>query len=936
MSKIIPVFLIQMSKSLFFFLFVSLVTFSVPSNAKRTIDSSERINQASIKLSARGTYELSNGWKFQFEPKDSIDQLVNDPSVMAKWETVSVPHTWNALDGQSIQSSYKRGIGFYKLNFTLPENIKNDRYWIEFDAVSLVSNVWLNGSFIGRHEGGFGRFRYDITEQVKLNGSNVLTVKVDNSEQKPGSDTQNVPPFSGDFMVQGGIYRGVRILSTPDVHIDTMDDGGLGVYARTVELNSNKAVVNIKTLLANDLHVPQVSELSVQIVDSKGAVVSQEAQTVRLIADQSQEIEQYITVRNPHPWAGKNDPYLYSLVVRLKNLKNNKIDTVETQIGLRQTSVDRNTGFYLNKQHYPLHGVAMHQDFKDKGWAATLNDKKINFDLIKEIGANTVRFSHYPYDQFDYEMADRAGLIIYTEVPLVDTATNNADDASVSSAVTANMIRQVKEMIKQNFNHPSVAFWGLANEIGFTKRFTPKSSPDSLRDLFNQIRKVAHSLDPSRPTSQADNLGFPSFSENEDVVALNRYYGWYDSTLTADKILGDFDRYRKDRPNQPVGLTEYGFGAQITQHTDDPRVIMPANLVTIGRGANPDFMPEEYASYGHEKFYGIIKDQDYIFGTWIWNMFDFANLGRKEGDYLNQGLSLNNKGLVSFDRSIKKDAFYFYKVQWNPEPTLFITSKRYTERSYPVTNVKVYSNVQKNLITLTNNGKNIGSPKNCLSGVCIWENVDLTPGQNLIQVTANIGSRLLKDTASWNLNDYSGSFRVAVGSGSPLIGRYGQKFGSDAFLTEDSYESSFGVGNKLSLSDQEVLDVTSDLPKFKSVTKKGYTFQEPVPFEPFVFRSFRTGTFSYNFPVKNGNYEIKLGFFEPEQSTLQGSRLFNISVNGRIIENSFDVFKEAGGKARKAVIKEYPASVEDNHLKIDFLPVNGKAVLSFIEISKIL
>jgi beta-galactosidase len=317
-------------------------------------------------------------------------------------------------------------------------------------------------------------------------------------------------------------------------------------------------------------------------------------------------------------------------------------------------------------------------------------------------------------------------------------------------------------------------------------------------------------------------------------------------------------------------------------------------------------------------------------------MFDFANQGRKEGDYLNQGLSINNKGLVSFDRSVKKDAFYFYKVQWNPEPTLYITSKRYTERTYPVTNIKVYSNVQKNLINLTKNGKSIGSPKSCLSGVCIWENVELSPGQNLIEVSANIGSRILKDAATWNLNDYSGSFRVAVGSISPLIGRYGQKFGSDAFLTEESYESSFGVGNKLSLLDQEVLDVTSDLPKFKGATKKGFTYQEPVPFEPLLFRTFRSGTFSYNFPVKNGNYKIKLGFFEPEQSNTQGARLFNIVVNGNTIESSFDVFKEAGGKARKAVIKEYPANVVDNHLKIDFLPINGKAVLSFIEITKIL
>jgi beta-galactosidase len=521
----------------------------------------------------RATFSLDSGWKFKFQPSENIEQILSDAAISNRWENVSVPHSWNALDGQSIQSSYKRGIGFYRLDFKAPTSLQNERYWIEFDAVSLVSNVWLNGSLLGRHEGGFGRFRFDITDQLKLNASNTLIVKADNSEQKPGADTQNVPPFSGDFMVQGGLYRNVRIFSTPSVHIDTLDDGGLGVYAKTVELNSSKAVVHLKTLITNELAKPQNSELVVLVFDAQGALVSQESQSLEIQGQQTQSVEQYITLRNPHPWSGKSNPYLYRLQVKVMAKEEKSIDAVSTALGLRQVRVDKNLGFFLNNRPYPLHGVAMHQDFKDKGWGSSVKDKQRNFELIQEIGANTIRFSHYPYDQLDYEMADQRGLVVYTEVPLVDTATNNAQDLSVSPAVTSNMIQQVKEMIKQNYNHPSVAFWGMANEIGFTKRFTPNSSPESLRELFNQLRQVAHGLDSSRPTSQADVLAFPSFSQNEDVSALNRYYGWYDTGLDAERILGDFKNYGKERPNQPVGLTEYGFGAQITQHTDEPRVI---------------------------------------------------------------------------------------------------------------------------------------------------------------------------------------------------------------------------------------------------------------------------------------------------------------------------------------------------------------------------
>jgi beta-galactosidase len=872
-----------------------------------------------------------DGWKFMFDPQVAEDEIVKISFNDRDWETVVVPHSFNAHDGQSIQRTMKRGPGYYRLTFEKPASVTGQRYWLEFGAVSLISDVWLNGRHLGRHIGGFSAFRCDATEALSLQGKNVLVVKADNSEQKPGSTTEDVTPYSGDFNVQGGVYRDVKLFATGNILIDMADFGGPGVYASTTSASASLAEINVRSRIRTAETSHQPIRVRTALSDNRNRVVAVTDATATATAHGAAQVEQLLKVRQPHLWNGKADPYLYTLSVELSSKDGRLLDRVSFPFGIRTFRVDPDKGFFLNGKPYPLHGVATHQDFQDKGWGTTTKEKDINYALIGEIGANTIRFSHYPYAQYDYDVADRMGLVVYTEIPLVDTPVNDPDATQVSEGTVRYLLQQVEEMVKQNFNHPCVAFWGMANEIGFIRRFTPKLERASTEALLARMRTVAHTLDPSRPTIQADVSGQPPYSKEEDTVALNRYYGWYDPDLNDERIYADFITYRAERPQQPIGLSEYGFGSQITQHTDEPRAIQPANLVTIGRNANPDFMPEEYASYGHEEFYRRIRDKDWIFGTWVWNMFDFSNLGRKEGDYMTQGLSLNNKGLVTFDRKVRKDAFFFYKAQWNSEPMVYITARRYTNRSYPVTDVKVYSNAGKDNLVLDNNHSVIGKPTLCDQNVCTWKNVGLAPGDNRITVTGTFGSKRIADSVIWTLQDGSGAVRIAVGAIGPVTGAYGERYGSDAFLTELSYATSFGVGNKKALSLEEAVAVASTLPKFAPVMKKAFKFNEPNPQVPQLFRSWREGNFAYEIPLRNGKYYVRLSFFEPDSKAIAGTRKFDVVINGAVVDSRLDVFEAAGG-AMKAVVREYPMQVKTDKAKLEFKPLVGKALLSAIEI----
>jgi beta-galactosidase len=350
-----------------------------------------------------------DGWKFMFDPQVAEDEIVKISFNDRDWETVVVPHSFNAHDGQSIQRTMKRGPGYYRLTFEKPASVTGQRYWLEFGAVSLISDVWLNGRHLGRHIGGFSAFRCDATEALSLQGKNVLVVKADNSEQKPGSTTEDVTPYSGDFNVQGGVYRDVKLFATGNILIDMADFGGPGVYASTTSASASLAEINVTSRIRTAETSDQPIRVRTALGDNRNRVVAVTDATATATAHGAAQVEQLLKVRQPHLWNGKADPYLYTLSVELSSKDGRLLDRVSFPFGIRTFRVDPDKGFFLNGKPYPLHGLATHQDFQDKGWGTTTKEKDINYALIREIGANTIRFSHYPYAQYDYDVADRMG-----------------------------------------------------------------------------------------------------------------------------------------------------------------------------------------------------------------------------------------------------------------------------------------------------------------------------------------------------------------------------------------------------------------------------------------------------------------------------------------------------------------------------------------------
>jgi len=878
----------------------------------------------------RTSIPLNIGWSFKYEPKESQNEFIRRDFNDINWSTVSIPHTWNAIDGQSIGMTYARGRGVYRLKFNPPVITKDQQSWIEFNGVSLAAEVWLNGVFLGRHDGGFARFRFNASKAIQAGQKNILTVVADNSNPTEDSFTKNIIPFSGDFNMLGGIYRNVSLILTNPIHIDLSDDGSIGSSMTSQDVTRKSATLLVKSRVANTTSDAETIKIRSKLISKNGQVVLKNDSEISIKPDSIADFTQEMVLKNPHLWEGVKDPYLYSLQIELLNTKGKKIDQIMYKVGLRDIQIDPQKGFILNGKSYPLYGVCKHQDFKDKGWATSAADRKLDMDIIRELGANTVRFSHYQHDQSVYDLADEYGLIVYPELALVDTPVPSEKLEIIPAEILVNAKQQFRELIKQNYNHASIPFWGIANEIGFVTKYSPKVEKQ-VGSFLNSLREESKKIDPYRPTIQADvGDSRPSFSKEDGLAAMNRYYGWYN--VNMGRLMAEIKEIKGRRPNQPIGLSEYGFGSSITQHTDDPRAIFSENLVTFSRDANADFMPEEYESLAHERSWKNIKSEPLLFGTWVWNMFDFSAIGRKEGNFLADGLSTNNKGLVTFDRQTKKDAFYFYKSQWNPEPLVHITSKRFVDRNYPVIEAKVYTNAKYTDLSASLNGTSIKELPICDETICRWVNLKLRPGVNSFRVEAKFGNKKLADSASWILQDQSGAFRIRVGSFIPFIGDNGVRYGSDTFLAGDSYQTSSATGNKNQLPPAEGFEISKELPHFRTFYRQNAKVNEPVSVPAELYRNYREGTFHYDIPATPGKHEVVLSFFEPDKTAKKGSRVFNVSINGKKIEENLDIFTVSGEASKKAVVRRYEIINDESSIKLSFEPIIGKAILSGIEI----
>lgn len=653
-----------------------------------------------ISSAQRTVIPLNNDWLFRFSHE------VHKESGLK----VTLPHTWNAVDALSAKPDYKRGIGNYSRSLFVPTSWQGRRIFIRFEGANTTTDLFLNGKHVGEHRGGYGAFIFELTDKVVYGAKNELLVRVNNAEQL------DVMPLVGDFNFYGGIYRNVALLLTNNVCISPLDYASPGIYLRQTKVNAQQADVNTDIVLDNPTDKMQQVDVAIEVFSGEKSVMKQQKSISLGAKTMVQKHTIPFTLLRPRLWNGTQDPFIYKVKVSLWQGKT-LLDEVEQPLGLRHYKVDPARGFFLNGRHLQLHGVCKHQDRAVVGNALAPEDIVEDVKLMREMGVNAVRLAHYPHSSYTYDQMDRAGIVTWAEIPFVGPG-GYADKGFVDSErFRTNGKTQLCELIRQHFNHPSICFWGLFNEL--------KYEGDNPSDYIRELNKLAHAEDNTRPTTCASNqMGEMNFIT--DVMAWNRYDGWYGSTPST--LATFLDEMHTKHPQLCIALSEYGAGASVKHQQDS--LLQPK--------PNSWWHPENWQTFYHIRNWDIISHRPFVWGSFVWNMFDFGAAHRTEGDRP----GINDKGLVTHDRKIKKDAYYFYKANWNPEPMVYIAGKRCTERKKGDTELWVFSNCKS--VTLTVNGKILPTLTPNDISLCTFR-ITLQPGLNRIVAKGIKAGKLVKD-----------------------------------------------------------------------------------------------------------------------------------------------------------------------------------------------
>ncbi len=570
--------------------------------------------------------------------------------VDSKWDFVNLPHSWNAIDGQDGDNDFYRGVGYYAKSLKKAELPESDLYYLEIQGANSSADVYLNGKHLAHHDGGYSTWRVNLTDD--LEAENLLVIAVDNSP------SDSVYPQMADFTFYGGLYRDVNIVCVSESHFDLDYNGGPGLKV-TPEICGKDAKVNIEAYVSNG-KIGQTLRYSIY-TKCGCEVASLEASDTTVTLD----------IPDVHLWNGRKDPYLYTAKIELIE-DGAVIDTVSTRFGCRTFKIDPENGFILNGEEYPLRGVSRHQDRWGIGNALLPEHHEEDIDLICEVGATTIRLAHYQHAQYFYDLCDERGLVIWAEIPYISKHMPNGRE---------NTISQMKELITQNYNHPSIVVWGLSNEISIG------GSDDDLLENHRILNDLCHEMDKTRLTTIAAvsmcKMDDP-YLQIPDVVSYNHYFGWYGGDTSMNGPW--FDKFHAKHPNIPIGCSEYGCEA-LNWHTSNP--------------VQGDYT-EEYQAYYHEELIRQLFTRKYMWATHVWNMFDFGADARSEGGENGQ----NHKGLITFDRKYKKDSFYAYKAWLSDDPFVHLCGKRYIDRVEDVTKVTVYSNLKE--VELFANGVSLG------------------------------------------------------------------------------------------------------------------------------------------------------------------------------------------------------------------------------------
>ena len=871
-----------------------------------------------VQAQQRVVYTINDGWKFtKGSPFEAQLTGCDDSS----WETVNIPHTWNDKDADDETPGFYRGPVWYRKQLFIDKSQEGRRAVIYFEGANQEVRFYLNGQFVGEHKGGYTRFCFDITPHLRYGQENLFAIYVNNVYNP------NIPPLSADFTFFGGIYRDVYLQFMNPVHIAANDYASSGVYIRTPEVNNSAASVEITTLLTNDMSQPTEIRVENIICDADGKEVKKTQAEVKLAAGETKtDISKKIKIDSPRLW-DIDDPYRYMVYTRiLDKRKGTLLDEVVNPLGLRWFKFDSEKGFFLNGKGRKLIGTARHQDYFQKGNA--LRDELHVQDvlLLKEMGGNYLRVSHYPQDPVIMEMCDKLGIVTSVEIPVVNAVTETEE-------FLHNSVEMAKEMVRQDFNRPSVMIWGYMNEI-FLRR--PYTEGKQLEDYYRFTEKVARALeatireeDPSRYTMMAYH-NMPQYYEDAHLTEIpmiqgwNLYQGWYEPDINEFQRL--LDRAHKAYKGKVLMVTEYGPGVDPRVHSYQPERF--------------DFS-QEYGLVYHKHYLNEMMKRPFIAGSSLWNLNDFYSESRVDAVP-----HVNNKGVVGLNRE-KKDVYWFYKTALSRRPILVIGIREWKSRGGVVNtaqkeciqSVPVFSNAEE--VELFVNNKSLGKKK--IENNYALFDVPFVGGENLLEAVAVTGDNKLRDMlriqfqlVGSQLKDEAVPFtELNVMLGSPRyfedraanvawIPEQEYKPGSWGFIGGTSYRRQTGFGTMLG-SD---IDIHG-------------TDMNPI------FQTQRVGIKSFKADVPNGEYSVYLYWAELEsdkerealvynlgadsEQTFAGNRSFGISINGTTVSDDFNVARDYG--YARAVIKKFVITVKDGKgVSVDFHKKEGEPILNAIRI----
>lgn len=792
----------------------------------------------------------------------------------------------------------------------LSQEYEDKQLFVRFDAANTVASVYVNGNMVGEHRGGYTSFTFDITPYCLIGKENLIAVKVDNS-------LTDVPPVSGDFTFFGGIYRDVWLISTPKQHFDLSDFGSDGVFIDTKDVSESVASCIVRGKIKNDESQARKIEVIQTIKDPQGKIVKTDKSIITLRANANNEFSYIGKIENPQLWSPEN-PNLYAVETTIYDPKTKKIlDKINNNTGFRWYKFDGKEGFFLNGKPYKLNGICRHQDQKPIGNALTDEMHRRDMQLIKEMGINFIRISHYPQDDAILEQCDKLGLLAWEEIPIIDIVPEDAN-------YTENCENMLREMIRQHYNHPSIIVWGYMNEILLvTQR---KYQGDSLKiatdralALAKHLKKVLKEEDIYRPSVMAfhgsDSYNKAGFNNIVDVVGWNLYQGWYSENFTG------FERFLRDQqkqyPDKPKIVSEYGAGSDKRIHSLTPQRF--------------DFSIEYQQEY-IEHYLSVLEKESYISGATYWNFIDFGSAARDESMP-----RINNKGLVYSDRT-PKDVYYLFKAFYRKDiPVIHIASHDWQNRTGIIKSgepciqpVKVYSNMPE--VELFQNGKSLGVKK-CNNRTAIWE-IPFTTGENsfiakgifegkqvetALMVSFNSAPEILTDenlkSLELAINAGSTSFFTSSESGLTWVPDKEYTVGSWGFIGGKPYQT------------QGEIMKTADNP---------------------LYQSLRESPDQYRFDVPEGRYEVELSFsdiFTPKekvvynlsengQSSIGNENIFDIIINDKIVDSKVNPAKNSGfyGLEKKRFIIEVG---EQRNIIIKFIPFSGKSFINALKIRKL-